>query len=58
MGWPGSKERQIQGEIEGKAEIQKRFERDLAAKGAPGALRAAFPGLVAVWQHIFSALST
>ena len=48
----------IQGEIDGKSEIQKRFERDSATRKTPGAARAAFPELVAVWQHIFAALAT
>lgn len=57
-GGPAGKNGKYQGEVEGRSEIHKRFERDLASRKTPKAARAAFPELVAVWQHLFSALTS
>jgi hypothetical protein len=45
-----------QGAIEGKVDIVKRFESDLKSKETPDQAQAAYPELVAVWQHIFAAI--
>ena len=57
--WGGraGKSGEYQGEINGRGEIQKRFERDLGTRKSPSEAQTAFPELVAVWQHIFSALT-
>lgn len=45
-----------QGEVEGKADVLKRFERDLRVERTPDEAQAAFPELAAVWRMIFDAL--
>jgi hypothetical protein len=47
-----------QGELEGKADIVKRFEIDLRKKRTPLEAQAAFPELTATWEMIFGALRT
>lgn len=56
--WRGYSDRMnaYQGEIEGKSEILRRFNRDLRTYVSPIAARVAYPELVAVWQSIFEAL--
>ncbi len=46
-----------QGEVEGKARIQEKFERLVGEVGVGDGARAAFPELVAVWEVIFRAVA-
>ena len=56
--WRGyvDKMKAYQGEIEGKADILRRFEKDLKQQKTPAAARKAFPELVAVWELVFGVL--
>ena len=46
-----------QGEVEGKAKVQEKFERLVEEVGVGDEARAAFPELVAVWEVIFRAVA-